>query len=84
MTNKRFKVGDKVRIPYINDCNPHNNKIGIITWLHDYNYYPNRNYSIIEKRTQGTITYNDGTTEGVSDFYRKSSGLVSEIEYTTE
>lgn len=84
MINRRFKVGDKVRIPYISDCNPHNNKVGIITWLHNYNYYPNRDYSAIEKRTQGTITYDDGTTEGVVDFYRKGSGLVSEIEYAAE
>ena len=55
-----FKVGDKVKIPYISDCNPHNNKVGIITWLHDYSYYPNGDYSVIEKRTQGTITYDDG------------------------
>ena len=74
-----FKLGDKVKIPYINDANPHNNKVGIITWLHDYNYYPNRDYSVIEQKTQGTITYEDGTTEGVVNFYRKGSGLVSEI-----
>ena len=76
-----FKVGDKVKIPYISDCNPHNSKVGIITWLHDYNYYPNRDYSVIEKRTQGTITYDDGTTEGVGNFYREGSGVVSKIEH---
>lgn len=25
-----FKVGDKVKIPYISDYNPHNNKVGTI------------------------------------------------------
>lgn len=75
-----FKVGDKVKIPYISDCNSHNNKVGTITWLHDYNYYPNRDYSVIEKRTQGTITYDDGTTESVGNFYREGSGIVSKIE----
>lgn len=74
-----FKVGDKVKIPYISDANPHNNQVGTITWLHDYNYYPNRDYSVVEKKVQGTITYDDGTTEGVGDFYRKGSGVVSEI-----
>lgn len=76
-----FKVGDRVKIKYIGDCNPHNNKIGIITWLHEYNYYPNGDYSVIEKRTQGTITYENGTIESVNDFYRKGSGIVSKIEH---
>ena len=74
-----FKVGDKVKIPYISDCNPHSNKVGTIIWLNEYNYYPNKNNSVIEKRTQGTIAYDDGTTEGVVDFYRKGSGIVSPI-----
>ena len=77
----KVRVGDKVKIPYISDCNPHNNKVGIITWLHDYNYYPNGDCSVIEKRTQGTITYDDGTTEGVGDFYREGSGVVSKSEH---
>ena len=74
-----FKVGDKVKIPYISDCNPHNNKVGIITWLNDYNYYPNGDYSVIEKRTQGTITYDDETIENIGNFYREDSGIVSKI-----
>lgn len=71
-----FKVGDKVKIPYISDCNLHNNKIGTITWLHNYNFYPNGDYSVVEKKTQRTITYDDGTTESVGDFYLKGSGIV--------
>ena len=34
---ERFYVGDIVRIPYITDRNPYNNKHGVITWLNDYN-----------------------------------------------
>ena len=79
-----FKVGDKVKIPYISDCNPHNNKVGTITWLHDYNYYPNGDYSVSEKRTQGTITYDDGKSFNVSNMYRKGSGVVSKIEHIKE
>lgn len=79
-----FKIGDKVKIPYISDCNPHNNKVGTIAWLRDYNYYPNRDYSVVEKRTQGTITYDDGTEEGVGNFYRDGSGLVSKVEHVKE
>lgn len=79
-----FKVGDKVKIPYISDCNPHNNKVGIITWLNDYNYYPNGDDSVVEKRTQGTITYDDGKSFNVSNMYRKGSGVVSKIEHIKE
>lgn len=61
-----FKVGDKVKIPYICDCCEHNNQVGTITWIHSYNYYPNRDESVVEHRFQGTITYDDGTTEGFS------------------
>ena len=74
-----FKVGDKVKIPYISDCNKYNNRVGTITWLNQYNYYPNGDYNVIEKKTQGCITFDDGAELHVGDFYRKPSGLVSEI-----
>lgn len=78
-----FKVGDKVKIQYISDHSEHNDKVGTITHLNEYKYYPNGHkgdFSVIEKKTQGIITYDDGTTEDVSDFYRKGSGLVSPVE----
>ena len=68
----------------LNDCHPYNNKVGTITWLHDYNYYPNGDDSVIEKRTQGTITYDDGKSFDVSNMYRKGSGVVSNIDYIKE
>lgn len=76
---KKFEVGDKVKIPYISDCNPHNNQICVITWLNDYCYYPAKDMSIVLIKTQGTVTYEDGSTETVGDFYRKGSGVVSKI-----
>ena len=81
---EKFKVGDKVKIQYINDCNKYNNKIGTITWLHDYNFYPKGDYSIIEKRTQGKVLYSDGTIISIRDMYRETSGLYSKLEKVSE
>lgn len=79
-----FKIGDRVKIRYICDCHPYNNKVGTITWLHNYNYYPNGDDSVVETRTQGTITYDDGKSFDISNMYRKSSGVVSKIECVKE
>ena len=35
--------------------------------------------SVVERKTQGEITYHNGEVEEVSDFYREGSGLVSPI-----
>jgi len=75
-----FKLGDKVIISYINDGNEHNGEIGTITYLNEYNYYPKGDMSVVERKTQGEITYHNGEIEEVSDFYREGSGLVSPIE----
>lgn len=77
---KEFFLGDKVKIRYISDCNPHNDKVGTIIWLHKCEYYPHGDDTEVETHLQGTILYDDGTTEGVGDFYRKGSGLVSPVE----
>ncbi|MEI7960732.1 MAG: hypothetical protein WCI04_00190 [archaeon] len=76
----KFKVGDKVIIEYINDGNEHNGEIGTITYLNEYNYYPKGDKSVVERKTQGEITYHNGEVEEVSDFYREGSGLVSPIQ----
>lgn len=82
----KFNIGDKVKFAYISDCNPHNGKVGTIKTLREYNYYPNGDYSVIEKRTQAIIEYDDGKTEGVGDVNRKGCGVVSPLEkvYTEE
>lgn len=79
-----FQVGDKVRISYISDCNPHNNKAGVITSLRNVRYYPGGDESNPKWRTQGTIAYEDGSEEGVGDMYRKGSGLVAPVELIQE
>lgn len=81
---KEFFLGDRVKIRYISDCNPHNDKVGTIIWLNECKYYPHGNYTEVETHLQGTILYDDGTTEGVGDFYRKGSGLVSPVEKVKE
>ena len=75
----KFKIGDRVKIEYITDCNKHNGKIGIITNLRSYNYYPNGDCTVVETKTNGVITYSDGTTEEILDFYREGNGLVSSV-----
>ena len=74
-----FKVGDKVKIPYISDCHKYNNKVGTIKWLHDYKFYPNTFPSIEEIKTQAIVEYDDGGELEISDLYREPSGLVSKV-----
>ncbi len=74
----RFNLGDKVKIPYISDCNKHNNKVGEITEIRRYKYYPDRDINNPTWRYEITITYPDGQKEAANP-NRKSSGLVSEV-----
>ena len=74
-----FKVGDKVKIPYISDGCKFNDKVGIITWLHDYNFYPNGDYSVVEIKTQATIEYENGEKLEISNLYGEPSGIVSKV-----
>ena len=74
-----FKVGDKVKIPYISDCHKYNNKVGIIKWLHDYKFYPNTFPSVEEIKTQAIVEYDDGGELEISDLYREPRGLVSKV-----
>ena len=74
-----FKVGDKVKIPYIFDNCKFNDKVGTISWLHDWNYYPNGDYSVVEKKTQAIIKYENGEELSLMDINRETSGLVCEV-----
>lgn len=76
---EKFKVGDKVKIPYIFDNCKFNDKVGTIVWLHDWNYYPNGDYSIVEVKTQATIEYENGEKLEVSNIYREQSGVISKV-----
>lgn len=75
-----FEIGDKVRVAYFSDCDPRNSQIGVVTGLRYVNHYPNKDYSVVVKRVEGTITYEDGFVLSVGDMYRKGSGLVTPIE----
>ena len=81
---ERFYVGDIVRIPYITDRNPYNNKRGVITWLNDYRYWPNPTGNLnglgkFEMKTQAAIQYSDGTKFMADDLYYEGSGLISKV-----
>ena len=74
-----FKVGDRVKIPYVFDNCKFNNKVGTIVSLHDYNFYPNKDYSVVENKTQAVIEYENGETLPILDLYREPNGLVSKV-----
>ena len=81
---ERFYVGNIVRIPYITDRNPYNNKRGVITWLNDYRYWPDTTGDLngpemFHYKTQGIIQYSNGAKFMVDDLYYKGSGLVSKV-----
>lgn len=73
-------VGDKVKLAYISDCNPHNNKIGEVIDARISKYYPNGNPDEFVIKQCCTIQYEDGSTEFVNDTERKGSGLISPLE----
>jgi hypothetical protein len=77
---ERFKEGDKIFESYISDNNKYNGKIATVNKLIEYNFYPKKDYSEIEKRTQAIVTYDDGFTTIISNIYRKESGIVSKVE----
>ena len=81
---ERFYVGNIVRIPYITDRNPYNNKHGVITWLNDYKYWPDTTGDLngpemFHYKTQAIIQYSNGAKFMVDDLYYKGSGLVSKV-----
>ena len=75
----KFKVGDKVIIPYIFDNCKFNDKVGTIIWLHDWNYYPNKDCSVVEVKTQAIIEYDNGEKLNLLDINRTLSGLVYNV-----
>lgn len=72
-------VGDKVKLDYITDGNPHNGQVGTVIRERKYKYYPNRNPDEFVLKQCCTIQYPDGTKEYVNDTEREGSGLVSPL-----
>lgn len=77
--NTSFKVGDRVKINYIGDANPHNGEVGTIIRLHSYKSFPEGNINAPEDRVQATIKYDDGWRYDIANLYRKESGLISPV-----
>lgn len=74
-----IKVGDKVKLNYISDCNPHNNEVGIVIEESKYNYYPNGKPDEFILQQRCTIQYPDNSIEYVQDTERMGSGVVSPL-----
>ena len=77
---RAFKVGDLVRVSYLCDRHPCNGLTGVVSWVNNYRYYPNRDETVVEIRQQGEITYANGLTVEISNMHRERSGLVAEVE----
>ena len=77
---KPFQIGDRVRIAYLYDHFAHNGEIGTITWVNLYNYYPNRDESVVEKRQQGTITFANGDELNIGNLHYQGCGILSPVE----
>lgn len=74
----RFNLGDKVKIPYISDCDSRNGEVGEVTWIHPYKFYPKGDVKNHVWKYQMEITYPDGRSI-MADSDTKSSGIVSEV-----
>lgn len=74
----KFALGDKVKIPYISDCNKLNGKVGEVTWIHPYKFYPGGDVDNWIWKHQMQITYPDGDSI-MADPDTKPSGIVSEV-----
>ncbi len=74
----KFKIGDKVKIPYISDCDKHNGEVGEVTWIHPYKFYPSADINNHIWKYQMQITFSDGERI-MTDPDRRSSGIVSEV-----
>lgn len=74
----RFNLGDKVKIPYISDCDSRNNQVGEVTGIRRQKFYPGGDVNNLVWKYQMQITYPDGQSITV-DPNRKGSGLISEV-----
>lgn len=70
-----FNIGDRVKTGYFFDGCKGNYQFGTITWVHEYNSYPNNDYSIIEKKIQGTVVCDNGYRLEIGDLYADFQGV---------
>ena len=74
--SRNFRIGDRVKVSYISNNNPHNNQIGTITWLHRYFIWKSDDWYDNTQKIEGYISYDDGITEHIKDMYRKENRVV--------
>lgn len=75
-----IKVGDKVKIDYISDCNTHNGEIGTVIEESMYRYYPNGNPNEFVLKQRCAVQYVDGSIGYVLDTKREGSGISSPLK----
>ena len=75
----KSKKGDNVRIDYISDSNEHNGKIGKLTFIKKYKYFPTGYLGKFKYKYQAIIEYDDNSKEYIQDVYRQESGTVGKI-----
>ncbi len=73
------KVGDKVKVQYISDCNANNGKVGTVISERMNKFYPNGDPNEFVWKQSCIIQYLDGSTHTFYDTERMGSGLVSPL-----
>ena len=75
---RKFQVGDRIRVGYLGDNNPHNYQIAKIFDLQDYRYYPDGNMDSksIGTKTQAFLRFDDWKEITLNDLYSEGFGKV--------
>lgn len=60
------KVGHRLKLGYICDCDPHNSADCVVTRVHSHRYYPNRDPANFVFRTQIEVQFADGSKTSVA------------------
>lgn len=69
-----FNVGDRVKLGWFYDTCSCNYQLGTISYLREYNFYPNRDYSVIQRKLQGTVVCDNGFEIDIPDFIGEFQG----------
>lgn len=57
-----MKIGDKINVGYLRDCDIHNYKEGKIIWANPFKYYPNGNINEFIMKTQILLEFENKDT----------------------
>ena len=81
-TQRKFQIGDRIRVGFLGDKNPHNYQIAKIFDLRDYRYYPNgdMNPESIVTKTEAFIRFDDWHETTLMDVYSDGWGKVNLVD----